>query len=53
MPQLVRLHAQAMAAGMALGAAPDADLPALERSPRGALAESGRTVLVAERDGEN
>ena len=52
MPELARLHAQAMAAGMALGAAPGVDLPTLELSHRAALAEPGRIVLVAERDGE-
>ena len=52
MPELARLHAQAMAAGMALGAAPGVDLPTLELSHRAALAEPGRVVLVAERDGE-
>jgi len=49
---LARLHAEAMAAGMALGAAPDTDAATLERSHRAALAELGRLVLVAERDGE-
>src|SRR5207248_5857960 len=51
-PELARLHAQAMAAGMALGAAPGADLQALEQSHRAALAETARIVLVAEQDGE-
>jgi acetyltransferase len=51
-PALARLHAQAMAAGMALGAAPGADLRALERLYSAALAEPGRIVLVAEQDGE-
>jgi acetyltransferase len=37
---------------MALGAVPGADSPTLERSHREALAEAGRTVLVAELDGE-
>jgi acetyltransferase len=41
-----------MQAGMALGAAPGADRAALERSHREALAEPGRTVMVAESDGE-
>ena len=49
MPQLARLHAEAMAAGMALGATPETDLEALHR---GALAEAGRVVLVAEADGD-
>jgi acetyltransferase len=51
-PQLARLHAEAMAAGMALGAAPGTDLDGLERWHREALAEPGRIALVAERDGE-
>jgi acetyltransferase len=50
-PALARLHAEAMAAGMALGAAPGADAAMLERSHRAALAEPGRVVLVAEREG--
>ena len=37
---------------MALGAAPGADAAALEHSHRAALAEPGRVVIVAERDGE-
>jgi len=37
---------------MALGAAPGADRTTLERSHREALAEPGRTVVVAELDGE-
>jgi GNAT superfamily N-acetyltransferase len=41
-----------MQAGMALAAAPSTDLASLERSHRDALAEPGRTVLVAELDGE-
>jgi acetyltransferase len=41
-----------MQAGMALGAAPGADLPTLERSHRQALAEADRIVLVAEHEGE-
>jgi acetyltransferase len=41
-----------MQAGMALGAAPGADRAALERSHGEALAEPGRTVMVAESDGE-
>lgn len=52
MPQLARLHAEAMDAGMALGAAPGTDLEGLERWHREALAEPGRVVLVAELDGE-
>jgi acetyltransferase len=46
---LARLHRDAMAAGMALGATGATDLEELHRA---ALAEAGRTVLVAERDGE-
>jgi len=49
---LARLHAQALDAGMSLGAAPGSDLATLERSHRDALGESDRVVLVAERDGE-
>jgi GNAT superfamily N-acetyltransferase len=41
-----------MQAGMALGAAPGANLDALERSHRAALVEPGRVVLVVERDGD-
>jgi GNAT superfamily N-acetyltransferase len=41
-----------MQAGMALAAAPSTDLSSLERSHRDALAQPGRTVLVAELDGE-
>jgi acetyltransferase len=41
-----------MQAGMALGAAPGADRTTLERSHREALGEPGRTVVVAELDGE-
>ena len=37
---------------MALGAAPDVSVAALERSHRGAVAEPGRIVLVAELEGE-
>jgi GNAT superfamily N-acetyltransferase len=51
-PQLARLHAEAMAAGMALGAAPGTDRDGLERRHREALAEPCRIVLVAERDGQ-
>ena len=51
-PQLAKLHAEAIDAGMALGAAPGADAAALERSHRAALAETGRVVVVAERYGE-
>jgi GNAT superfamily N-acetyltransferase len=46
---MARLHAEAMAAGMALGATRDTDLVALHR---GALEEERRVVLVAERNGE-
>ena len=41
-----------MQAAMALGAAPGADRATLERSHREALAEPGRTVVIAELDGE-
>jgi acetyltransferase len=51
-PQLARLHAEAMNAGMALGAAPGTDFDGLERWHRAALADPGRAVLVAELDGE-
>jgi ribosomal protein S18 acetylase RimI-like enzyme len=51
-PGLARLHAQALEAGMSLGAAPGSDLAALEVSHRDALAESDRIVLVAVLDGE-
>jgi ribosomal protein S18 acetylase RimI-like enzyme len=47
-PELARLHAEAHAAGMALGATAAADLEALHRE---ALAEPDRVVLVAEVDG--
>jgi len=43
--QLARLHAEAMAAGMALGATAATDLEALHEA---ALADGGRVVLVAE-----
>ena len=52
MAALARLHAEAIAAGMALGAAPSTDVATLERSHRAALAEPGCIVLVAERDGD-
>jgi acetyltransferase len=48
-PQLAELHAEAMAAGMALGATKATDLEAMHRA---ALDEPGRVVLVAEQDGE-
>jgi len=48
-PALARLHAEAHAAGMALGATCATDLEALHRQ---ALAEPDRVVLVAELDGE-
>lgn len=48
MPRLAQLHAEAMAAGMALGATAVTDLEELHRE---ALAEPGRVVLVAEIDG--
>jgi acetyltransferase len=41
-----------MAAGMALGAAPSADLETLERMHGDALADADRIILVADRDGE-
>jgi len=41
-----------MGVGMALGAAPGADLEALERSHRDAVGAPGRIVLVAEQDGD-
>jgi GNAT superfamily N-acetyltransferase len=41
-----------MAAGMALGAAPAVSREALAELQRAALADPGRVVLVAERDGE-
>jgi ribosomal protein S18 acetylase RimI-like enzyme len=47
--ELARLHAQALAAGMALGATAATDLEELHRA---ALADRERLVLVAERDGE-
>ena len=37
---------------MALGAAPGADMPMLERSQRRAVADPGRLVIVAEEDGD-
>ena len=46
---LARLHAEAMQAGMALGATRETDLEELHRA---ALADAGRVVLVAERDDE-
>ena len=52
MPELARLHAQALDAGMSLGAAPGSDQATLECLHREALADSDRVVLVAERDGE-
>jgi len=48
-PALARLHAQAMQAGMALGATAATDLEELHRR---ALAEADRVVLVADRGGE-
>jgi acetyltransferase len=47
--RLAALHAEAMAAGMALGATEATDLEAMHRA---ALAEPGRVVLVAEHGGE-
>jgi GNAT superfamily N-acetyltransferase len=47
--QLARLHAEAMAAGMALGATRESDLEALHEA---ALADPRRVVLVAEIAGD-
>jgi GNAT superfamily N-acetyltransferase len=47
--ELARLHAQALAAGMALGATTATDLEELHRT---ALADRTRVVLIAERDDE-
>ncbi len=49
MPALARLHDDALAAGMALGATRETDLEEMHRS---AVADDRRVVLVAERDGE-
>ncbi|HEY5660592.1 MAG TPA: GNAT family N-acetyltransferase [Gaiellaceae bacterium] len=49
MPALARLHADALAAGMALGATPETDLEEMHRS---AVADERRLVLLAEVDGE-
>jgi GNAT superfamily N-acetyltransferase len=46
-PRLAELHAEAMAAGMALGATSGTDLEAMHRA---ALDEPGRVVLVAEHE---
>jgi acetyltransferase len=48
-PRLAELHREAMAANMALGASPATDLEAFHGA---ALADPGRTVLVAEVDAE-
>jgi acetyltransferase len=48
-PALARLHADALDAGMALGARRETDLEEMHRS---AVADDRRLVLVAERDGE-
>ena len=48
MPELAKLHAEAMAAGMALGATQATDLEAMHRA---ALDEPGRRVLVAHHEG--
>jgi GNAT superfamily N-acetyltransferase len=48
-PELAKLHAEAMAAGMALGATEATDLEAMHRA---ALDEPGRVVLVVEEDTE-
>ena len=47
--RLAELHAEAMAAGMALGATQETDLEALHEA---ALADPDRVVLVAELEGE-
>ena len=47
-PELARLHAEAMDSGMALGAVSATDLEGLHRA---ALAERERVVLVAEHEG--
>lgn len=49
MPALARLHADALAAGMALGATRETDLEEMHRS---AVADERRVVLVAEAGGE-
>jgi ribosomal protein S18 acetylase RimI-like enzyme len=48
-PALARLHAEALEAGMALGATPGADLEGMHRA---ALNEPGRVVLVADHERE-
>jgi ribosomal protein S18 acetylase RimI-like enzyme len=48
-PALARLHADALAANMALGATRETDLAELHRA---AVADDRRVVLVAELDGE-
>jgi acetyltransferase len=48
-PQLAKLHAEAMAAGMALGATETTDLEAMHRA---ALDEPGRVVLVVSEDAQ-
>jgi len=50
--RLAELHADAMAAGMSLGAAPGADVDDLVEGYARTLDEPGRVVLVAEREGE-
>jgi acetyltransferase len=47
-PELAKLHAEALAAGMALGATEATDLEGMHRA---ALDEQGRLVLVADHDG--
>jgi GNAT superfamily N-acetyltransferase len=48
-PRLAELHAEAIAVGMALGAAGETDLEAMHSA---ALDEPGRVVLVAEHEGD-
>jgi GNAT superfamily N-acetyltransferase len=47
-PELAKLHAEALAAGMALGATEATDLEGMHRA---AIDEQGRLVLVADHDG--
>jgi acetyltransferase len=49
---LGRLHVEAMATGMALGAAPGSYAATLERLHLEAITDSARVVLVSEQDGE-
>ena len=50
-PALGKLHVEAMAAGMALSAAPGSYTATLERLHREAIDDSARIVLVSEQDG--